>query len=146
MQLALMRTRLGRTATMGRLYINGRFQCYTLEELARADVHSATVPMGEYKVVLEHNDQFDRWLPHLLGVPNFGTVCIHGDPDPQGHIVVGNDRNMEEEKILYTRTALASLMNLLIPEHNRIYIRVENCFNLPIGLVDGRPVEAHPSI
>ena len=67
--------------TIGKLYINGEFFCYTLEDTVRAfgiKVPGETaIPEGEYKCNITHSRRFDRDLPMIYTEDN-GYELING--------------------------------------------------------------------
>ena len=81
--------------TVGRLYIDGVYFCYTLEDVVRqgAKVDGQTaIPTGTYNVIINHSNRFNRDLPLLENVPNFTGVRIHSgntDKDTDGCILLG---------------------------------------------------------
>lgn len=94
MKLLLKRNKSGRKATTGSLYLDGKFQCFTLEDVVRdKKIYAETaIPAGVYKVVITPSNRFKRDLPLLLNVPNFEGVRIHPgntDKDTEGCILVG---------------------------------------------------------
>ena len=69
--------------TVGRLYVDGKFFCNTLEDTVR-DLNrerkipgKTAIPYGEYKVVFNWSPKFGRNLPRLLNVPAFEGILIH---------------------------------------------------------------------
>jgi hypothetical protein len=94
--------RLHRTehSTIGELSIDGKFECYTLEDKERdVKIKSETaIPKGEYKVIINQSNRFKRLLPLLLNVPNFEGVRVHSgnsNHDTEGCILVGTTRTLD---------------------------------------------------
>ena len=68
------------TYTVGKMYLDGQYECYTLEDVVRtgAKVNGQTaIPTGEYKVIIDASVRFKQDMPHILNVPNFTGVRIH---------------------------------------------------------------------
>lgn len=97
MKLLLKRIALKDNYTIGKLYIDGKYFCDTLEDAVR-DVkikHQTAIPKGIYKVVLTASPRFKRILPRLLNVPEFTGVLIHRGntiDDTSGCILVGENK------------------------------------------------------
>ena len=113
MKLKLNRiTRTGKS-TIGELFIDGKFECYTLEDIERdVKVKSETaIKKGTYKVVLTMSNRFKKVMPLLLNVPEFEGIRIHSgntNHDTEGCILVGKTRSTDF--IGGSRTAFTSLM------------------------------------
>jgi len=87
-------------STIGELYIDGIFECFTLEDVERKEkIKSETaIPKGTYKVIINQSNRFKRLLPLLLDVPNFEGVRIHSgntNHDTEGCILVGQTRGQD---------------------------------------------------
>lgn len=100
MKLELFRSEFTPNSTIGSLFINGTFECFTLEDCVRAvKVPRLTaIPYGKYKVVITESVRFKRPLPLLLNVPNFTGVRIHTgnvDADTEGCILVGQTKGVD---------------------------------------------------
>ena len=72
----------GDRSTIGELYIDGVFFCYTLEDEIRPDgikVDGKTaIPIGEdYKVELTFSNRFQRMMPLIYNQPD-KTIASHG--------------------------------------------------------------------
>lgn len=85
MNLALQRFPSERGATIGHLYVDGEWECYTLEDLVREVKipRETAIPAGTYEVIVDVSPSFSRraghkvWLPRLLNVPGYEGVLIH---------------------------------------------------------------------
>jgi hypothetical protein len=97
MNLKLERKIFTEQSTIGELSVNGKFQCFTLEDKVRAvKIHGKTaIPQGIYEVVITFSDRFKKPLPLLLNVPNYAGVRIHSGntaADTEGCILVGTSK------------------------------------------------------
>ena len=91
MKLDVVRHQFGKDATNGLLFIDGVFECYTLEDEVRdAKVHSETaIPLGTYEIKFRNIGGFDtkykarygttfhKGMLELQDVPNFKYILIH---------------------------------------------------------------------
>lgn len=94
MKLELIREPSANGCTLGKLTVNGTFECLTLEDVVREEkIHGQTaIPAGTYEVRITFSPRFQRDLPLLVGVPNFEGVRIHPGntaADTEGCILVG---------------------------------------------------------
>lgn len=98
MTLTLVRERPVRDHMFGVLFVDGAFQCHTLEDVPRAaKVPGATaIPAGDYGVVITHSPKFARRLPLVEQVPGFEGIRIHSGNyarDTEGCVLVGQGRD-----------------------------------------------------
>ena len=100
MRLELRRTTYTRESTVGELFVDGVFECYVLEDVARAPrspkVFGRTaIPAGTYGVVVTMSNRFRRLMPLLLNVPGYAGVRIHSGntaADTEGCLLLGLDK------------------------------------------------------
>lgn len=79
--------------TVGELYVDGQFVCYTVEDAVRpSKVYGKTaIPAGVYKVTVTYSPRFKKPLPLLLNVPGYEGVRIHAGnkhEDTEGCLLV----------------------------------------------------------
>lgn len=91
-QLTLIRDVKGDKAILGKLYFNGGFVCYTLENAAKA------IPCGVYMVQNSKSPKFKRELSLVWNakVPASRGIRIHvgnSAKDSSGCVLVGMGRN-----------------------------------------------------
>lgn len=97
MELKLVREILTDESTIGSLYVDGVFECYTLEDRVRpvkVKGFTAIFP-GHHEVVITFSERFRKPLPLLLNVPQFDGVRIHPGntaKDTEGCVLVGTGR------------------------------------------------------
>ncbi len=111
--------------TVGRLYVDGKFFCNTLEDTVR-DLNrerkvpgKTAIPYGEYKVVFNWSPKFGRNLPRLLNVPAFEGILIHPGntaDDSSGCILVG--KNTEVGRLTESRYT-SDRLNVLVKDAQR---------------------------
>jgi len=100
--------------TIGELFIDGVFQCYTLEDQIReVKVKNQTaIPPGIYKVIINMSNRFKRLLPLLIDVPGFEGVRIHpgnSTVDTEGCILVGKTVRPDGQWLFESRNAFNDL-------------------------------------
>lgn len=99
MKLRLERLQLDKDVTVGALYVDDAFECWTLEDVVRAPgvkVYGQTaIPYGTYTVDITMSARFKVMMPLVLNVPQFSGIRIHPGntaQDTDGCILVGTDR------------------------------------------------------
>lgn len=148
--LRLIREPSAHNATLGSLYLNDVWQCWTLEDQIREQegqpvaswkVPGATaIPARQYQVGLTLSHRFGVVLPELLKVHGFSGIRIHAgntSKDTEGCILVGHSRG--DATVIESKLALAYLMRALQAAAGElIMIQIEN----PLGLQRFIPSEA----
>ena len=121
LSLRLARKWFTEKSTIGILYVNDKFFCYTLEDVVRPSGEKikgqTAIPWGTYKISLTYSKKFDKILPLLADVPNFTGVRIHSgntDKDTEGCILVGSTHS--NDFVGSSRVVMTKLMNLLADE------------------------------
>jgi len=105
MKLQVIRTQFGTDATNGLLFIDGIFECYTLEDQYQAVkvMHETCIPEGTYDIKFRKTGGFhakysERYknshygMLHIQDVPNFTYILIHTgntDEHTSGCLIVG---------------------------------------------------------
>jgi hypothetical protein len=130
MTLRLIREPSKDGATMGSIYVDGYWVCWSLEDPIR-DVKvpgDTAIPAGRYRVEVTMSPRFKRRLPLLIDVPNFTGVRIHAgnrSSDTEGCILPGRTRGTG--MVMESRMAFEHLFALIetaAPEP--VWIEIEN--------------------
>lgn len=129
MRLLLKRIAYKETYTIGELFIDGQYFSDTLEDKVREDgikIYGETaIPKGEYQVIINHSNRFNRPMPLLLDVPNFNGIRIHSgntNADTSGCILIGI--NSEIGKISKSSQYFIKLFNILENSESKITIKI----------------------
>ncbi len=138
MNLTLKRKVFTINSTIGELFINDEFQCYTLEdvdrgltstmdlkEIEKIKVHSQTaIPYGIYEVIINYSKTFKCLMPLLIDVKGYAGVRIHTGnkaADTEGCILVGKTKGFDfignsrdEYSVLFNKLSEASKTEKII--------------------------------
>jgi hypothetical protein len=135
MKLTLLRRPSAHGCTLGSLYVDGAFECYTLEDVVRADgikiAGETAIPAGTYTIDITMSPRFGCLLPLLLSVGGFVGIRIHpgnSAKNTDGCILVGRDV-MGDAWISDSRRAFEALFAKLQAAHAKgeaISIEVKN--------------------
>ena len=121
MEIKIVRNKGTAGFTEGKMYVNGEFECYTIEDADRkleaggTKIQNQTcIPRGKYKVILSMSNRFKKVLPEVLNVPQFKGIRIHSgnsSKDTEGCIIVGaiNDR-VDDDWVGSSKVAMSRLM------------------------------------
>jgi hypothetical protein len=106
--------------TLGKLFVDGVFECFTLEDVVREVPgqpvlqwkipNQTAIPTGTYTLTVDFSNHFQKSLPHILNVPGFDGVRIHSGntaADTEGCVLVGGKEASTE--ILNSRDAFGVL-------------------------------------
>jgi len=132
MNLRLIREPSVLGTTLGVLFVDGRFRCFSLEdEIADVKVPGRTcIPEGRYEVRLTWSPKFQKVLPELVNVPGFTGIRIHAGntaKDTAGCVLLGVKRagvSIEQSRVAVEQ--LQADMELEKAAGRPIWIAIEN--------------------
>ena len=133
MKIKVQRTFRKPDYTIGKMYIDEKYFCDTLEDFDRglrqdmplSDIqrikvmHRTAIPAGTYKVIVNMSPAKQRPLPRLLNVPGFDGILIHRGTtadDTSGCILVGENKAVG--KVLNSTKYELELLDLLKKEQD----------------------------
>ena len=128
MKIKVVRQVFTDKSTIGSLYLNDVFFCYTLEDKDRGLDQSQSlimiqakklfgitaIPYGKYPLIVNKSPKFGRLLPRLQGIKGFDGVLIHrGNSAEHSHgcILVGYKKGTD--CIMESTKAEADLITIL---------------------------------
>ncbi len=132
MRLILKRLYLKTEYTIGKLYMDGKYFCDTLEDQVRDLTKErkipgrTAIPAGVYEIVVNVSPRFKRKLPRLLDVPGFDGILIHRGntaEDTAGCILVGENR--ERGKVINSTRYEVQLTGILERAQEKGEITIE---------------------
>ena len=133
MEIKLVREVFTETSTIGSLYINGVFECYTLEDKDRKlesggqKVYAKTaIPRGKYNVINSFSNRFQKYLPEIQNVPQFAGIRIHPGntaDHSEGCILLGSTK--AKDFIGNSRTAFAAFFKKIQAVEKKEKITIE---------------------
>ena len=91
MELKLIRFKKAKGYTAGKLYVEGKFFCFTIEDedrgldqsmslaqIAKIKIPGVTaIPTGRYEVAYTYSNRFQRFMLQILEVPGYSGIRIH---------------------------------------------------------------------
>lgn len=128
MELKVIRKEFTSKTTIGELYINGVFFCYTLEDVDRGltqdmskkDIEAkkvygkTAIPYGRYEIIMSWSNKFKCVMPLVNGVVGYTGIRIHkgnSEVDTLGCLLVGMKKGVD--KITNSTQAFDRLFVLL---------------------------------
>ena len=129
MKLKVIREFKTEVSTIGKLFVNEKFFCYTLEDKDRGlkqtdsllfintkKIFGVTaIPSGNYELIVNLSPKFKRMLPRILNIKGFDGVLMHrGNTanDSLGCIILGYQKG--DNAIFDSTKAENDLVNLLL--------------------------------
>ena len=101
MKLQVVRTQFGKDATNGLLFIDGKFECYTLEDQYQAVkvMHETCIPEGEYDIQFRKTGGFHTRYSAKYGNSHYGMLHLQ---DVQGFTyILKHSGNTDEHTSWY---------------------------------------------
>ena len=140
MNLLLKRFQFTDISTIGKLYVDGNFICYTLEdkdrglnqnmsllEIKAKKIFGITaIPYDDYKVKLTMSNRFGRLMPEVLNVKGYSGIRIHRGntaADSLGCPIVGF--KFDKNTVYESTAAEAALMRLLNEAKGEINLSID---------------------
>lgn len=133
MEIKLVRKIFTDKSTIGELFINGIFECFTLEDKDRKleaggkkEFGITAIPRGKYTIINSFSNRFQKYLPEVLNVPQFKGIRIHPGnkaEDSEGCILVGTTKNVDF--VSDSRKAFSSLFTKIKAAEKREKITIE---------------------
>lgn len=137
-RLRLIREPSAGGATLGALYVDDVWFCWTLEDEIREQPGQrvtewkvpgeTAIPAGRYRVRLSMSARLGVVTPEILDVPGFTGIRIHwGNKrrDTEGCPLTGRHRDPANQQVLESRLAFEALMARLVTQ-KEIWIEIEN--------------------
>lgn len=144
MKLQLKRIFNGATYTIGKMQIDGKYFCDTIEDVVRVlpakcpytqcqckeKVYSKTaIPAGTYNVIVAYSPRFKRLLPRIMNVEHFNGILIHNgvsEGSSSGCIILGENKvkGRVQNGTLYMNQ-LTDLLNIVQKRGETITITIE---------------------
>lgn len=133
MEIKLVRIAFKSTYTIGKLYVDGKYFCDTIEDKDRGLDNSMTaneilkrkvkgqtaIPTGHYNIDITYSPKYKRMMPLLLDVKGFSGIRIHSGntaKDTEGCLIVG--RNKQVGMVLESRDTYQRLFEMMQGEKN----------------------------
>lgn len=140
MDLMLSRFAAVGDATIGTLTVEGKYTCFTLEDVIRdTKIFGKTaIPSGSYPVLLCESPRFSdkyekqglgRMVPLLEGVPGYSGVRIHVGNNAEhthGCVLVGDSWDKTSASIGGSVAAFKRLMGVLNASKDMIRVTIRN--------------------
>lgn len=128
MDILVIRKKRTEICTIGELYINGAFFCYTLEDKdrglkqtdsllinkAKKVFGKTAIPTGVYSLAMTFSNRFKKYLPQILDVPAFEGIRIHAgntSEHTEGCLLLGYQ--VEGESIFESRKAVEDFIKVV---------------------------------
>ncbi len=124
LKLNLRRFLFEDNTTLGALYVNDVFECWTLEDVPRTvKIKGETcIPAEIYRIIVKQSPHFGRLMPYLVDVKNFTDVMIHAGLEKSqtlGCILVGGD--LDSPSLLKAGTSKIAF--------DKLFVKIQKAFD-----------------
>ena len=135
MNILLLRKEFTEKSTIGELFINGNFECFTLEDKDRnlesggIKVYSkSAIPRGKYEVIISFSNRFKQYMPLLVNVPQFQGIRIHTGnkaENTEGCLLLGKTKS--KDFIGLSKEAYSAFLAKLkkVEKNEKIFIEIK---------------------
>lgn len=146
MRLTLKRIANRKDYCIGKLYINGKYFCDTLEDVDRGLDDSMTeeeikrlkvkgqtaIPVGIYTVLMTYSPKYQKIMPLINNVKGYSGIRIHSgnsSKDTDGCLLVG--KNTVVGRLTDSRNTFNALFKRLLQKgSNKITIEIYRTYNV----------------
>ena len=145
MRLTLVRIANRPTYCIGKLYIDGKWFCDTIEDtdrglcdemsekeiLERKVKGETAIPTGIYQVLITYSPKYKKQMPLINNVKGYSGIRIHSgntSKDTEGCLIVG--KNKEVGKVLESRITYNALFKKLIQTNSKIIIDIQRKYTV----------------
>lgn len=145
MRLTLVRIANRPTYCIGKLYIDGKWFCDTIEDtdrglcdemsekeiLERKVKGETAIPTGIYQVLITYSPKYKKQMPLINNVKGYSGIRIHSgntSKDTEGCLIVG--KNKEVGKVLESRITYNALFKRLQQAKGKIIIDIQRKYTV----------------
>lgn len=148
-------------ATAGKLYVDGEFYCYTLEDPIREGKipGKTAIPRGEYAILprehgrfyklMQERHKWHRGMLQLMNVYDFTDILIHPGnttEDTEGCLLLGEHYSSQEQIVIRSNKAYKKLYNkcILEAEQGQLLINLKDSPAIVTTESLGKKIEMQP--
>ena len=136
----IVRFDMDENRTFGRMFLDGKYFCYTLEDEDREYLDGKRIKVqkktaiwcGEYPLLYTDSTRFKRKMPLIANVTGFRGIRIHGGnttEDTEGCVLVGQKADKDMVRLINSHVYsewLNSYVATMI-EKNELICRIQHC-------------------
>lgn len=145
MRITLIRIANRPTYCIGKLYVDGKYFCDTIEdtdrglsdemteeEILKKKIKGETaIPTGIYHVYLTYSPKYRKQMPLIDNVKGYSGIRIHSgntSKDTEGCLIVG--KNKEVGKVLESRKTYNALFRKFVQTEGQIIIDIQRKYTV----------------